>query len=384
MLSPYQRILLASFCWGIGGQLNWLFLNFHLEGLKFSRAEIGWANAMPAVAAVVLCLPLAVMIPRVGYVRSLLVGGVLGVLGMLGVASGLAVYPGLLLSGLAQGLVMGSVAPLLARWVSDAQRVGAFSAQAALGQAAGFIGSGVGGQLPALIGQSSVMYVVALTMLLATLCLLGFPETRGALKPFALKNRRNWVLLLIPQTLVGLGAGLVMPFINLYMQGKFGLSYSSIGWLFAVTSLTGMVAVLIQPFLAKRLGKVGAINAVQTASLPFLMILAWVPWLPAVIVALFVRGALMNSAGPVYTALMMDHLDDEERSGFLLIQGALWQLAWAVSSAVSGRLQQDLGISAFNWLFAGMLALYTSAIVYYPIFFKPRKSGVPTPHMDLV
>jgi MFS family permease len=384
VLSPYQRILLASFCWGIGGQLNWLFLNFHLEGLRFSRAEIGWANAMPALAAVAFCVPLAMVIPRVGYVRSLLLGGFLGVLGMLGVASGMVVYPGLLLSGLAQGLVMGSVAPLMARWVSNAERVKAFSTQAALGQAAGFIGSGVGGQLPALIGQGSVMYVAALAMVFSTLCLVGFPETRGELKAFAFKNRRNWVLLLIPQTLVGIGAGLVMPFINLYMQGKFNLSYSSIGWLFAVTSLTGMLTVLIQPFLAKRLGKVGAINAVQAASLPFLAILAWGPWLPMVIVALFVRGALMNSAGPVYTALMMDHLDDEERSGFLLIQGALWQLAWAISSAFSGRLQQDLGIGAFNWLFVGMLALYSSAILYYPLFFKPRKSSSRTTQMDWV
>lgn len=366
------RVLIASFFWGIGGNLSWMFLNFHLKAIGFSNAQIGYANAMPGLAAVLFSIPLAFLIPRLGYVRSLLLGGGIAILGMLLVASGWAVYPGLLLGGIGQGLVMGSVAPLLAQLVDAKRQVGLFTWQQSLVAGAGFLGAVLGGQLPGLVGTQNVMYAVALAYIISSLFVWGLPEARGQSDRFAFRNPRNWLLLLIPQTLVGLGAGLTLPFLNLYLQAKFGLSYNSIGWLFAVTSITAMAALAIQPMLARKLGKVGAITAVQAVSLPFLMILAWAPWLPLVTAALFVRGALMNSTGPVYTALVMDNLDEEERAGFLLIQGAVWQLTAAVSSSISGQVQEAMGLAGFNYLFAAMLVLYSLSIIYYPLFFKPR------------
>lgn len=80
----------------------------------------------------------------------------------------------------------------------------------------------------------------------------------------------------------------------------------------------------------------------------------------------------MNAAGPVYTALVMEHLDEEERSGFLLIEGAVWQLGWAGAAALSGQVQQQMGLEGFNYLFGAMLLLYVAAIVYYPLFFRPK------------
>ena len=65
------RILAASFFWGIGGNLSWFFLNFHLQAIGFNKVQIGYANAAPAVAAVLFSIPLAFLIPRLGYVRSL-------------------------------------------------------------------------------------------------------------------------------------------------------------------------------------------------------------------------------------------------------------------------------------------------------------------------
>lgn len=359
---------------GVGhwGGLNFVFLNFHLQALGLSKAEIGLANATPAIAAVLFSIPLAFLIPRLGYVKSLLLGTLIAVIGNLGVASGIAVYAGLLVSGLGQGLVMGSVSPLLASYVNPKKQVSVFTWMQSLMAGAGFMGSLLGGFLPDLLGRENVLYFSGLAFLLSGLFLIGLPNRGSENKRFALRNRRNWLLLMMPQAIIGVGAGLTIPFLNLYLQAKFDLSFASVGWLFAVTSLTSILALTVQPMLARRLGKVGAIMAVQAASLPFLMILAWVPWLPLVTLALFVRGALMNAAGPVYTALVMEHLDEEERSGFLLIEGAVWQLGWAGAAALSGQVQQQMGLEGFNYLFGAMLLLYVAAIVYYPLFFRPK------------
>ncbi len=123
---------------------------------------------------------------------------------------------------------------------------------------------------------------------------------------------------------------------------------------------------LLQPPLVSRMGKLGAIVFVQALSLPFLAILAWVSWLPLVTLALLIRGALMNAAGPVYAALVMDYLEEGERPGFFLVEAALWSLLFSLGSALSGAMQEALGLGAFNYLFATTLGLYALGIALWP------------------
>ena len=96
--------------------------------------------------------------------------------------------------------------------------------------------------------------------------LKGIPEVRG--NPPRLGGRVGlWLRLLLPQVVIGVGAGLVIPFLNLYVREKFGLSYGGTGLLFALSSLATGVAMLLQPLLVRRLGKLGAIVFVQALSL---------------------------------------------------------------------------------------------------------------------
>ena len=367
------RVLLASFLIGIALSLSFLFLNFHLEAIGFDRALIGYANAVPAFAMVFLGLPVGFVMPRVGYVRSLGAGLALSVIGTMAVAllqSTPLVFAGLLLSGLGQGVMMGASAPLLARLVPEAERVRVFAWQAALSTGAGILGNGVGGYLPALLGGTGAALATApLFLLLGALPLLGVPEVRGEGAAFRIRHPDRWAKLILPQWIVSLGAGLVIPFLNLYLQDRFRLSYDTVGWIFALSQFATVAAMLIQPRIAARFGKVGAIVAMQAASLPFILVLAYVPFLPLVTLALFMRGALMNAANPVFTALSMDLMADEERAAFTLFQAAMWNVGWAMGSSFSGRLQLALGTDAFLYLFAGMLALYTLATLCYLLFF---------------
>ncbi|HEY1014729.1 MAG TPA: MFS transporter, partial [Herpetosiphonaceae bacterium] len=341
------RILVASFFSGMGMSLAWLFLNFHLEGLGFDRRLIGYANAIPAVSMVTLGIPAGFLIPQLGYGRSLRLGVVLGAIALGVVAwarAPLAVFAALLVYGLSQAVVMGATAPLLSALVDGPRRVSVLSWQAALSTGAGFVGNLAGGFLALLVGgPGGMLALAAAVFILSWLPLLGLraggAETRTR---FRMARPLMWLKLLLPALVIGLGAGLIMPFLNLYLETKFALSFELLGSLFAFSSLATMGAMLIQPALVRRLGKVGAIVAVQAASLPFILILAYVPLLPIVTVALFVRGALMNAAGPVYTALVMELLNEEEQSVFLLSEAAIWNIGWALGSSLSGRLQAGM------------------------------------------
>ncbi|WP_126209600.1 MFS transporter, partial [Thermus scotoductus] len=195
--------------------------------------------------------------------------------------------------------------------------------------------------------------------------LVGLPEGQGT--PPRLAGRFGiWLRLFLPQAVIGFGAGLVIPFLNLYLREKFGLSYGTTGLVFALSALATGVAMLLQPLLVRRLGKLGAIVFVQALSLPFMAILAWVPWLPLVTVALLIRGALMNAAGPVYAALVMDYLGEDELPGFFLMESALWSLLFALGGVLSGMVQEAWGLVAFNYLFALTLGLYAVGIALWP------------------
>ena len=157
MRAPVYRFLLAGFLWSFGANLVYFFLNFHLEALGFSRQAIGLAQAVVLLSGVAFAWPLARLIPRVGYVRSLELAFLLGVGGGVLLGLGLFVFPGLALYGLAGALVQGAAAPLLARLVPEERRVAFFSLQAALTTASGFFSTLLAGYLSDLLGARWVL-----------------------------------------------------------------------------------------------------------------------------------------------------------------------------------------------------------------------------------
>ncbi|GGN02693.1 MFS transporter [Thermus composti] len=370
-LAPAYRLVLASFLWSFGSNLIYFFLNFHLEALGYARLHVGYAQALLLLVGVVFALPLGYLIPRLGYVRSLYASLLLALLGGLLLGLGVAVFPGLALYGLAGAFLQGAMAPLLSRLVPPNRRVALFSLQAALTTLSGFFSTLLAGMLSDAFGARYVLLFALPFFLLGTPWVVGLPEGYGKGGPPRLWGRMAlWLRLLLPQAVIGFGAGLVIPFLNLYLKEKFGLSYSATGLVFALSSVATGVAMLLQPLLVRFLGKLGAIVFVQALSLPFLAALAWAPWLPLVTLALLIRGALMNAAGPVYAALVMDYLPEEERPGFFLLESALWSLLFALASALSGAAQEALGLKAFDLLFGVTLALYALGIALWPWAFR--------------
>jgi MFS family permease len=371
--SPAYRFLLAGFLWSFGGNLVYFFLNFHLEALGFSRQAIGLAQAVVLLSGVAFALPLAYLIPRLGFLRSLHLAFFLTLPAVLLLGLGLLVFPSLALYGLAGALLQGAAAPLLARLVPEGRRVAFFSLQAALTTMSGFFSTLLAGYLSDLFGAQKVLLFALPFFLLGLPFVWGLPVAEGERRPLRLSRRLFlWLRLLLPQVVIGFGAGLVIPFLNLYLKEKFGLTYGTTGLIFALSSLATGAAMLLQPLLVQRLGRLGAIVFVQALSLPFLAALAWAPWLPLVTFALLIRGALMNAAGPVYAALVMDYLDEEERPGFFLVESALWSLLFALASALSGLVQGAMGLKAFDLLFGVTLALYALGIALWPWAFRKR------------
>lgn len=374
--------LTSAFTFGLSQAFMMLFLNFYLKALGLGTQWQGILNALPAITLALLSLPAVALARRISNAHTLKIGAALGLLGtlLITLAPGAAlIVVGALIQGAGAALTVVSSTPFMANNSDEKNRVTLFSVQSAMFTAAGFVGNIVGGRIPELYAAANNVPVHGLealrtALLVATgLQVLGlipvlFLRPSGKTRPegrsFAVKDKRTMARLVLPNILVGLGAGATIPFLNVFVEGKFNIDYASLGSLFAWTSLATAATALLQPLLVKKMGQIQAVLVVQAASLPFLAMLGFAPHLWMVTAAMFTRGALMNAAGPVYSAYAMSSLPEEDRQMYSAVNTIAWDLGWAASSIGSGVVRGWLPFStAFNLLFAWTLLMYLGSVV---------------------
>lgn len=258
-----------------------------------------------------------------------------------------------------------------------------------------FAGNWLGGQLPTWLGQeigptgaSSSAYAFSLLVVAALLALAIVPllllrrrefreRTGREVSPFAYTRRHPVLLgkLVGPMFITSLGAGLLMPFMNVFFRHVHGSADSTIGTLFATGSLAMAIGLLLAPPLADRFGKIQIVVLSQAFSVPFLALLGFAPWFWVSAFAYLVRLALMNMANPVYQAFVMEHVEEESRATVASLVSMSWSFGWAFSPTVSGWLQVNYG---FNPVFLGTIGSYIFAIYLYWRFFwsTPENSRV--------
>lgn len=389
--------LAASFSFGLSQAFAALFLNFYLRELGLGAQWQGVLNALPALTLALLALPAAGLARRIGNVRAIALGSVLGLVGavVLASASGpLMAMVGAIVQGAGTAALVVAGSPFMAAHSTPQSRVTLFSVQSALMTGAGFLGNLLGGRVPELYAASTGTEADGLGALRAALLVAaGFqalglipvlslragkhtPEPGG--RTLAVQDRRTMTRLVTPNVLVGLGAGATIPFLNVFIEGKFNISYASLGTLFAWASLATAATALIQPWVVRRLGPLRAVLVVQASSLPFLALLGFAPELWMVTAALFTRGALMNAAGPVYSAHAMTVLSDRDRPLYSAVNVIAWDLGWAISSMLAGVVRGALPFGvAFNLLFGWTLTMYAGSVlaIYLGLYRPAQRAG---------
>jgi len=189
-------------------------------------------------------------------------------------------------------------------------------------------------------------------------------------------DRRTFFRLLLPGLLISIGAGQVIPFLNLFVQLKFGLDLAALNGAFAVTSVGTMLAVLYQPTIARRFGRLRSVILVQGASIPFLIVLGFSPVLWMVIAAMAVRNSLMNAGNPIFNAFAMDQVSQAERATLAAAMSLMWSIGWVIAGAYYSAVQAALGFEAgYTVNFVTIIVLYTVATWLYWHWFRDAEPG---------
>lgn len=395
-----KLFLLMTAVSGVGSGIFRLFLNLFVLARGNDEAFLGALMSLESLAALGLGIPMGILADRVGRKPSLLLGLLLWIIGVLVVVLSPLDWP-LLAAAVVWGggdaIYMATGPAFMAENADPDKRATLFSTRMGLMLLVGFIGSLIGGPMPSwfgtLLGQpaeSAPAYRATLllatgVMSLSLIPLLMIREQGDSAGPAdagiglslrSLITRRDVWKLLVPQVVIGLGAGLLIPYLNVFFKQRFGISDSLLGFAFGVSQLGTGLATLLAPIAAERWGNIRTIAGSQLASLPFLLALGFVPVLPVAVGAFWVRATLMNMGGPLYTAFAIEQADEQDRGKLGAMLGLTWSVGRGIGPGISGVVQQSFG---FSPLFLATGATYLLASLMLRGFFgsveRPCPSG---------
>lgn len=362
-----------------------LFFNLYMLQSGFTREFLGIVNSLPALTALLFGIPIGRLADRIGYRRALIMGLVFSGLAYFGQVTFKQPVMIAIMSGLAGAFTMFifvSSSPLMVKLSDPANRTLLFSLNYGLQTIAGAVGSLFAGQLPALFGalfqvdsDSAVAYqaVLVTTILvgataLIPLWLMREPEAHSFAEivlPSSQTNIRSGLTrqilkLATPNFLIGIGAAILIPYMNVFFKDKFAISDSLLGLFFSLSSLSIAIGTLIGPRLSVRLkGKVRTVAITQLSSVLFMLMIGFVPSLWIAGFAFLMRAALMNMSTPLYSAFCMDQTPEHQQGLASSILNVAWQIGWSVGPYISGVVQETYG---FAPLFIATTLLYLLAI----------------------
>ena len=409
MIRLFSRNVWLVLLFGMGSGLTFgVFLftfNFYVLSLGgwYDEAFLGTLQSAASFATIAMALPAAWLAQRYPPKWVMMAAGLLAAVSYLGLVLFPAQLPLILyrmLAGVAMSLGAVAGAPFLMANTGARERQWAFSFQAGLSTVASFFGNLLAGILPGRLGAlvgvgptDTVAYQLAIgsIVLLSGLSVVPLLFIRTQARPASgrvelpwVQVRRYWRLFarfLLPSLVIGLGAGLMQPFMNVYFRHVYLKPDPAIGIVFALGGLAMAVGQFIGPPMADRLGKIRTVMLTQALSIPFLITLGLGAWLvPSgrvsattffvlAGVAYIFRLALMNLSNPVYQTFVLERVPEETQALSVSLTNLVFQVGWFIMPQVSGQLQVTFGPSGFTYVFAGVTVLYVTAILMERAFF---------------
>ncbi|MCM2271034.1 MAG: MFS transporter [candidate division Zixibacteria bacterium] len=379
--------LLAAFLLGVNYEFFQLLLNLYLKELGFGESNIGLINSSRAVGMSLMAIPAAIILSRINLKPVLIASGILFAIFSVGVSSNEPLQLILIfsvLSGMTFAFSRVAAGPFYMRNSTSEERTHLFSFSFGVLLLAGMVGSLTAGRLVPLMSElagDSILgyrYTLYLGIAIGMLALIPF----AMLKPTPASDEERRIKVTREQFrrrgtfyfkisfsnfLIGLGAGLIIPFLNLYFRDKFGLSTSTIGFFYFCTILFMFAGTLAGPVLARRYGLVRTIVFTQLLSIPFMLTLAYTQVLWIAFAAYVLRAGLMNIGVPVATNFGMEMSSRAEQGLVNALLMVSWTSSWMLSTAVGGRLIEQYG---YTLTFNITIVLYILSTLFYFWSFK--------------
>ena len=375
-----------------------VIFNLYILRLGFREDLLGLMLSITFISTGLAALPVATICDRLGRKNTLLVGIAITTVSLLLLYTitsldWLLVISALYGIGTAFYTVAGS--PFLMENSSHEERMYLFSMNSALSQVAYIIGCLAGGMAPTALRMIGVdplgpdIYRYTLFLSLAVIALSAIPvlsmnEPMRKPKPHkrftvlgsAIRSAKVQKLIVI-NGLVGIGAGMIVPFFNVYFHNWISATTDQIGFIYSTGELVMAFGLILIPLAVTRFGKIKTIAFTELASIPFLIILALTTNIYVAAFAYIMRMTLMNMANPAINNFNMELVSDDQRATVSSLTSMSWYLCQALSAYLSGIM-----MAGSNYMLPFMVTCVTyicSASLYYIFFYRIEQESLTTP-----
>ncbi len=389
-----RKYLISIMVYGAGFGIHRILFNFFLRSLGYDETLMGLLSTVSSMTVLISALPMGYVADILGRKLSLVVSGlVIGPSILL-----MVIFPSVpmmiimnILMGIGSSLGSISSGPFLMENSGEVERTYLFSISSGLRMAAFSVGDWIGGYLPTWFGRVFDVSAVSSTAYAWAIGIAGILVIVAVIPRLMLKRRKlasdeitifaplkyakehpgMLTKLLLPMLITSIGAGLIMPFMNIFFSNVHHQPDPVIGVMFAWGSLAMGIGLILAPALADRFGKIKVIVFTQALSIPFLILLGFSPLFSLSALAYYIRLTLMNMSSPVYQTFVMEQVDSDSRAMVASLNSMVSSFGRAFSPTISGWLQVSYG---FGPPFIGTIILYTISIFLYYFFFIRGRS----------
>jgi MFS family permease len=367
----------------------WMLFNFYILSRGYGKDFLGLVNAMPNLAVLLLGIPIGMLSDRISRRNASLLGvtafSLAAIMQVSVQSSSLILFSGLLI-GIGNGVFAINQAPFLMKLTTNENHSKLFGLTYASTSFSSAVGSIVAGGLPVLFSrllrlplESMEVYrsILLASSIIGLLVILPIfliekdkPEQKHTLisNPFKLLLSRKTGILLLPNLLIGLGAGFFIPFTNVFFVEKFSISSLTLGNIFFIQQLCGGIGSLFAPLIAHKFGSKARVMYLSIfAGLIFLMIMGFSPVLWLSVLGFLLRYSFMFIYSPLYPSFVMEQIEPNERGTVTSAMEICFRVGWAVSPYFAGILMQNYSFPPI-FLCAGIFYACTSLVVWF--FFR--------------
>lgn len=358
----------------------------YFKSLGYDEGFIGNVIAIRTIVIGLSAIPAGMISEIIGRRNAVILGVIINSIGYMGqsffYAKWLIYFFGVL-TGAGSAVMYVNDAPFLAENCEEEKRINLFSINFIITNLAFIIGSFTAGKLPELIGGETIISLryaqgtFALVGLISLIPLYRIKNTRKKSSKFEVRgffkllNNKKVILIITYNLLIGFGAGLVVPFFNLFLQYKLKAGTGAVGTIMAYSQLATIIGVLLVPFVSKKMGRVFTVQLCQILSIPFLLgiSIAGKIWLTSFV--FFMRSALMNMAHPAVQSLTMESVKDEQRSALSSLISLSNYITRGISASLAGYIMANISYELPYYITA---ALYFIAVLIFALIFKNDKN----------
>ncbi|MGL6100888.1 MAG: MFS transporter [Fusobacteriaceae bacterium] len=370
-----------------------VFIGIYVKDLGYGEGNVGKILAVNNISVAIGSLLMAYIMMHYSRKTALTFGFFSMSIGMYGISffnsiGSLIFFSSII--GMGFGFPLTAIGVLLTENSKPKERVDIFSTNFIIQSLGGVLGSYFGGKITSLLngnlGESRsipILFFICATILLGAIFPIQKLEEKKEVTHKKRKNlysnlhtlmRGKTLGYLIYNTVIGFGAGLVVPFFSVYLKFALNIDDSWVGNIMALSQVGLVIGGLLVPYVSKKLGKVKTVIICQLLSIPFLISIAFPTGLLIVGISFLIRSTLMNLNQPLIQNISMEIVSDELRPLMSSLSQMTSYLTRALSVLLAGYLMENYSYNT-PYYFTVILYLLSTYLFYKSFYSMNQKES---------